>query len=96
MRGTNAFIRSVTIRVAVPRWLGEKGVGVGDSLREGWKGEDTESITGEPFLRERCYSARANFAFVFVNESLRRAGESYRNFSLILAKLRFAVSFESR
>lgn len=44
MRGTNAFIRSVTIRVAVPRWLGEKGVGVGDSLREGWKGEDTESI----------------------------------------------------
>lgn len=47
MRGTNAFIRSVTIRVATPTKGLERQIPRGDSSG---KGEDAKSIAGEPFL----------------------------------------------
>lgn len=55
MRGTNAFIRSVTIRGAVSA----KGVEVSNSSREPSERVKTQSRSlGNRFLWERCYGSR--------------------------------------
>lgn len=85
MRGTNAFIRSVTIRAAVPAKGSEFQVPSGIAAERAKT--QSRSLGNRFFEKDVTLRARSVGDFVLANESLFHTGESFSNFPPILGQL---------